>query len=496
MSLVSTTLALQPQAPDSVAPRPVPPAQPTTRRTRAAKSALVGADFLAVLVSMVLAFALKHLLPGRDPAGARSQHVLLGALSLPAWLLLFHHYRLYSARYVGSRMEEFRRVIHAVSMSVFAIAVGGFALKLYVARGWLVLTAVCAMALVFGERLLIRAVFNALRRRGRMLRPVVMVGGNVEGLALSNMLTNDPSLGYRVVGFVDDSAAFGRDRYAGRPLLGTGDDVLWAVQSTGASGVVIATTALPAERTNRLVRELTDAGVHVELSSSLCDIDAERLNLHPLGRFPMVYVEPVARRGWKPKAKRALDVFVSSLGLLFTLPFLVMIAIAIKLDSHGPVFFSQERVGRERAPLRVLKFRTMVRDAERQMADLRARNEAEGPLFKLREDPRVTRVGRLLRKFSLDELPQLWNVLRGEMSLVGPRPAIAEEMSGWTPELHKRLQVKPGLTGMWQVNGRSDCSYEEYVRLDLYYVDNWSLWTDLAIVGRTIPTVLLRRGAY
>jgi exopolysaccharide biosynthesis polyprenyl glycosylphosphotransferase len=195
-------------------------------------------------------------------------------------------------------------------------------------------------------------------------------------------------------------------------------------------------------------------------------------------------------------AKRAFDVLVAGGLLVVGSPLLLLTALAVKLDARGPVLFRQERVGKDGRLFRVLKFRTMVSDAEQRLIDLRSRNEADGPLFKLHDDPRVTRVGAWLRKLSIDEVPQLWNVVRGEMSLVGPRPALASEMTAWHPELHNRLRVKPGITGMWQVSGRSDSSFEEYSRLDLYYVDNWSLVNDLAIVAKTVPTVLLRRGAY
>ena len=173
-----------------------------------------------------------------------------------------------------------------------------------------------------------------------------------------------------------------------------------------------------------------------------------------------------------------------------------MAAIAVKLDSKGPVLFKQVRVGRDGQPFEIYKLRSMVTDAEARLAELQAQNEADGPLFKMRDDPRITRVGRILRKLSIDELPQLINVMRNDMSMVGPRPALPHEVDAWGPDLHGRLRVQPGITGMWQVSGRSDASFESYERLDLYYVDNWSLATDLAIVAKTIPTVLLRRGAF
>ncbi|HZQ28509.1 MAG TPA: sugar transferase, partial [Acidimicrobiales bacterium] len=264
----------------------------------------------------------------------------------------------------------------------------------------------------------------------------------------------------------------------------------------GAAGVLIATSDVDPATTNRLARRLVDAGIHVELSSSLMDIDAERLSVRPLGRFPVMYVEPVKRRGAPAVAKRAFDLAGATIGMLLTAPLWLVVAVAIKVDSRGPILFRQERVGRRGRRFSVYKFRTMVADAEELLIDLREANEADGPLFKVRHDPRVTTVGRFLRKLSLDELPQLLNVLRGQMSLVGPRPALPREVTQWGPELFDRLRVQPGITGMWQVKGRSDSSFAEYQRWDLYYVDNWSLWRDLSILVRTVPVVLSSEGAY
>jgi exopolysaccharide biosynthesis polyprenyl glycosylphosphotransferase len=262
------------------------------------------------------------------------------------------------------------------------------------------------------------------------------------------------------------------------------------------AGTVIVASSVDHVSTGELTRRLADRGLHVELSVPLAGIDVSRLRLRPLGDFPVLYVEPVSREGWRQHAKRAFDVVTASLALLAALPVLAIAAVAIKLDTPGPVLFRQKRVGRDGVTFEVLKLRTMVTDAERRLDEVRALNEATGPVFKIRRDPRITRVGRLLRKSSIDEIPQLWNVVRGEMSIVGPRPALPVETEAWGPELFERLRVRPGITGMWQVNGRSNASGGDYVRLDLYYVDNWSLLIDLEILLKTVPVVLTGRGAY
>jgi exopolysaccharide biosynthesis polyprenyl glycosylphosphotransferase len=459
---------------------------------RSLKGLLVVIDLLAVALALYVSYQLRRDQPtAPDLDGALRDHLVLGVIALPLWIGLFAKNRLYNARFVGRRVEELRRVGGSCFTAVVVMAAVGYAFQLDVSRGWLVLAGPITVAFVALERELARAAFRALRCRGRLMRSVVIVGHNDEALELSTMLVEDLALGYRVVGFVDDSGA-----EAGAELLGTIDQTLEVVRRTGADGVIVAASALSASITNRLVRDLLAAGIHVELSSTLRDVDADRLTVRPLGRFPVAYLEPRRTVGWRSVAKRTFDLVLAGVALVVVTPVWLAAAVAVKLDSTGPVIFRQERVGKDGELFPVWKFRTMVVDAEARLAELRDRNEADGPLFKLRDDPRVTRVGRVLRKTSLDELPQLVNVLRGEMSLVGPRPARPQELEAWDPRLLGRLRVRPGITGMWQVHGRSDSSFESYSRLDLYYVDNWSLLNDLAILAKTVPSVLFGRGAY
>jgi exopolysaccharide biosynthesis polyprenyl glycosylphosphotransferase len=268
------------------------------------------------------------------------------------------------------------------------------------------------------------------------------------------------------------------------------------IERLGVDSVLVASSAVDSASTTRVIRRLADANLNVELTSTLRDVAIRRLTVRPIGPFPVMYVEPRERGGWRARAKRTFDVALAGLVLLVVTPVMVAATIAIKIDSPGPVFFGQSRVGRHGRRFRVLKFRTMGIDAEDRLAELRTQNEADGPLFKMADDPRITRVGRFLRKTSIDELPQLWNVLRNEMSMVGPRPALPAEVEEWDHDLHERLRVKPGITGMWQVHGRSNADFGEYARLDLYYVHNWSLMVDLAILARTLPAVLRSSGAY
>ena len=399
--------------------------------------------------------------------------------------------RLYRSRFTAMRIDEFRRVAGVAWWLAVAALVAAWSVNNTIDRTWLISALAAVTAAVLLEREVARLLFAAARRKELLLKRVVILGTNDEARALERLIKADPTTGYRVMRTVEhDSPTSAEQR---RRVV---DGALEAVRAAGANTVLVASTAVDAESSNSLIRRLTDEGVHVELTSTLRDINFHRLTVRPIGRFPVMYIEPIERGGWRAAAKRTFDLALSVPALLILSPLMALVAVAIKLDSKGPVFFGQTRVGRDGEPFRVWKFRTMVDGAERLVSDLRALNDADGPLFKIQHDPRITRLGRLLRKTSMDELPQLWNVVCNQMSLVGPRPALPEEQEEWDPDLHERLLVQPGITGMWQVSGRSDSSFEEYARLDLYYVHNWSLGVDLAILARTLPTVLRSRGAY
>ncbi len=460
-----------------------------------AKSALMTADLIAVVATMALAYQLRGILfQAQEASQEQSRHIVVGALSLPIWMVMFVHYQLYRANRIASRREEFGRLVHAVGASVAAMGLVAFTAKLYVARGWLVFTFVVGVLVLVAEREVVRRLLSDLRRRGHLSRRILIAGANADGLTLARLFASDPALGYDVVGFVDDDPSTVND-IDGCPLLGPVARTCELAAAAGAGGVMVITTAVGTVSANRLARQLPEAGLRVEVVSALCDIAVGRLSLRSLGRFPVLHVEPVRMHGWRAGAKRAFDILVAGTGLVLATPVLAVSAVAIRLTSKGPVIFRQERIGRQGGTFEVLKLRSMVVDADERLAELLEHNDADGPLFKLRRDPRVTAVGRILRRLSLDELPQMWNVLRGEMAIVGPRPALPAETTGWSPELHERLRVRPGITGMWQVSGRSHTTFEEYARLDLYYVDNWSLLVDITIIARTIPAVF-RRGAY
>lgn len=444
------------------------------------KGLLVALDLMVVFLGWFVAGWFAP--PGPDA------NVSLG-LMLGAWWFFLAQGRLYSARFITRRSDEVRRVSQAAVLALASVAVMAFLFRLEIGRQWLTLSGGLGFIGVSVEREIIRQRYSRLRRTGAIRRKVLMVGRNEESDELTAMFKNEQSLGYEVVASIDP-LKFREDNQ-----LTT--EVLSRAREFDAASVMIATTSIDTSASNRLLRDLIESGLHVELSSTLNDIDPGRLTVRPLGRYPVVYVEPVRRNGWRVAAKRTFDLVLALVGIIALAPVGLLLAASVKFTSSGPVIFRQTRVGQNGNPFELLKFRTMVENAEEIQAELAPESlEENGPLFKMKDDPRITSVGRFLRKSSLDELPQLWNVVMGQMSLVGPRPALYEEMKGWDTDLYGRLRVRPGITGMWQVSGRSSASFEEYTRLDLYYVDNWSLVIDVIILVRTVPAVLKRDGAY
>jgi exopolysaccharide biosynthesis polyprenyl glycosylphosphotransferase len=475
---------------DDVAPARVDRVRPGTWRL-----GLAVLDIAVIIMAMFAAGWTRDVIQGAS-RWRRHQDLMAGLVSLPVWVPVLAHYGLYRANRVSARLDELGAIVHASATGILAMATMPLLVHIDPSRAWLAFSLALVAVGLIAERELVRRAFWNLHRRGHCLRSVVIVGTNSEAIDVAERFRVQRRIGYLVRGFIDDNLPPGTLVFGTATVLGGVGDLVDILRSHKASGVVIASTALEANVSSGLVRELIYCGMHVELTSALHDVASQRLLLRPVGDQPILSVEAAQSGGWRGIAKRTFDLTVSCAGLVLFAPVMVAIAVAIKLDSRGPAFFMQQRVGREGKPFRMVKFRTMAADAERRLEELRLDNEADGPLFKIKDDPRVTRVGRVLRSLSLDELPQLWNVIRGQMSLVGPRPALEIEMASWSRATQHRLRARPGLTGMWQVSGRSDCSFDDYIRLDLNYVDNWTLWTDVAILAKTLPVVLRRSGAY
>ncbi len=347
-----------------------------------------------------------------------------------------------------------------------------------------------------GERLAVRKSLHFLRRRGGDTTRTLVLGANHEGRTVANTLEREGWLGYQIVGFLDDDLPPGEKVEGGHDVLSSVADVKSVIARYDVNLVLIAATAFDTTRLNRLFWELQDCDVDLQITSGTVDLLASRMTVQSVAGVPLLYVRRTGISALQQTMKRTMDV-VGSLALVVVLsPLLAGIALWIRRDSNGPAIFKQMRAGRDGKPFVCWKFRTMVVDAEEQLAKLEHLSEGPGLLFKLKEDPRVTGAGKRLRRYSLDELAQLINVLRGEMSLVGPRPALPSEVEQYDDWVRNRLRVKPGMTGLWQVSGRAETSFADYIRYDLFYIQNWSLSLDLWILWRTLRAVFSAEGAH
>jgi exopolysaccharide biosynthesis polyprenyl glycosylphosphotransferase len=330
------------------------------------------------------------------------------------------------------------------------------------------------------------------RTAGDFRTPVVVAGSATEAATLVDFLELNPEAGFRATASVGGRPTRGHGTIDGVPWAGGLEHADEAVVRTGASGVLLAVNELSSDAASQLVATLSSAGVPVYVSSGLAGVSGSRLHTISVAREPFSLVSPPRRSTIQELVKRVLDVVLVSVLLVVTAPVMVVAAILIKAHDRGPVFFRQVRIGRGGEPFTVVKLRTMEVDAEARLAELRHRNERHGPLFKVSGDPRVTPIGGFLRSTAIDELPQLFNVLAGHMSIVGPRPALPAETAEFDDELQRRHLVRPGVTGLWQVDANHKASFEEYRRLDLFYVDNWSVAMDLAVIIDTVPVIVRR----
>lgn len=350
------------------------------------------------------------------------------------------------------------------------------------------------------SRLLLLGLRQLVWSRGMGLERVLVVGGHRLGHQVMNGIAAQPRMGYKLLGFVaDDDTPLQNEQANQRRSfqhLGHINDLERIILTRSVSQVILALPFWQQDRLPHLIETCRELGVQYSVAPDFYNVRFERANMMNAIGVPLIDLKDVSLSGWKLWLKRAFDIGLILLSSPVSVPLSLVLALLIRLDSKGPILFRQTRVGKNGKHFTCFKFRTMVPDAEARKAELLALNEADGPLFKIREDPRITRVGRFLRKSSLDELPQLLNVLRGEMSLVGPRPGLPDEVARYEPWQLRRLEVTPGLTGLWQVMGRSNMTFDEMVSLDIYYAKYWSVDVDMRILWMTIPAVMMSKGAY
>ena len=419
---------------------------------------------------------------------------IFAALPL-AWLSLLTVVGAYSLPQLQTGMDEYHRVNLASLTLAGVIGVGCYLLEVELSRTFFLITFVGGVPLLLAIRLIRRRLCNHLRTLGMLTVPVVVAGSAEHVDEVVRALHREKWLGYRVVGALTPDDI--RETPTGTPVLGSVADVAEIVADIDLEAVIFAEGSFAtSQEFKRLAWSLERHSTQTIVAPALSDVSAGRLALRPIAGLPLVFVDrphAVAASRW---GKRIFDVVGSATLLLLSAPVIGLAAVAIWWEDRGPVFFRQTRVGRWGEEFECFKMRSMVVDAEARKAELETHNEGAGVLFKMTHDPRITRVGRFIRRFSIDELPQFLNVLRGDMSLVGPRPALPNEVARYDSDTTRRLDVRPGLTGLWQVSGRSNLPWDETVRLDVYYVDNWSMMADIIIIARTARAVLGSQGAY
>lgn len=454
-------------------------------------------DWVVGLVAASAAFVLRFSSYGIQPFILN--YLVLTLLFPLGWIAVLSINRAYESRHLFVGTDEYARVVRSGIGLTAALAIFSFAFDLRLARGYVIIAVPLATAVDVGARYLYRQWLHRSWARGERLHRVILVGHGRAVADMTRRLRHESHHGLGIIG-----ACLPPGQAAGvaeglPPVYGSFEDVAAAVRHSGADTVVVLSCPeIDGAELRRLAWQLERDEIDLIVASTLVDVAGDRTTIRPVDGLPMLHVEHPRFKGSARLVKAAFDRVGAFVLLTLCAPLMAVLAVLVMFGpgGRGPAVFRQERVGKDGRPFILFKFRTMVVNAEAALTELRNLNDTDGELFKMRRDPRVTPVGRWLRRFSLDELPQLVNVLKGDMSLVGPRPPLAREVAGYPADMLRRLVVKPGLTGLWQVSGRSDLSWDESIRLDLTYVENWSLAMDLAILARTVSAVARSSGAY
>jgi exopolysaccharide biosynthesis polyprenyl glycosylphosphotransferase len=475
----------------------VAPRTPVSHWSRRYVATLVLEDALCASAAVALGWAVRFGFPREFTNTELAGYLGFSLVITFGWLLCLQVVGAYELRKVSTGAQECQRVLRAAIELAGASAIVAYLSHMAVARTFIAIVIPVGAILQVLARFAVRKGVYARRKRGEWTSAILAVGTSESVRNLVDATRRNPFVGLVVIGACVEDAETSTEIAPGVPVLGDVRRAAAIAEQIGADIVAVAGTGLGPRRIRELGWELEGTGRNMVMAPGLTEVAGPRVHVSPVEGLPLMWVDQPQFTGLARVAKRAMDVAGSGLLLLLGAPFLLLIWLLVRLTSAGPGIYRSTRMGVSGTLITVYKFRSMYAVAEHRRAEILEMNEVEGGvLFKMRDDPRVTPVGRLLRKFSLDELPQLFNVLQGSMSLVGPRPPLPDEVEHYQSHAHRRLLVKPGLTGLWQVSGRSDLSWDEAVRLDLYYVENWSLALDVAIIVRTVWAVLRARGAY
>ncbi len=454
---------------------------------------------LAVTVAHLARFGVAPEFMAGGGSGVNISYLAVSTGIWAAWLLALTVYRTRDPRIIGAGVDEYKRVISSTVIVMGLIAMFCLAFQVDISRLYFAVAFPIGLGALLLFRFLLRMWLADQRAKGRFLSKVIILGRPKDVRYVAAQIQRHKGTGYQVIGAALTTTGNNKVGNSGNPIpvVGDRDTVVGAVRRLRADAVIVAGPMKGGSSyIQKLGWQLEESATQLILTTGLTNVAGPRIHTRPVEGLPLMHVELPQYTGGKHVLKRGLDMLLSGAALLVLLPLFAVLAVLIRRDSPGPVIFRQERVGCGGETFEMLKFRSMVQTAEDDLAGLLDLNEGSGLLFKMQHDPRVTHVGRWMRKYSLDELPQLWNVFLGHMSLVGPRPPLPREVAQYDGAVHRRLYIKPGLTGMWQINGRSELDWKDGVRLDLYYVENWSLAGDLIILWRTARILLRPVGAY
>jgi exopolysaccharide biosynthesis polyprenyl glycosylphosphotransferase len=459
-------------------------------------------DVFLINIAFVLAYWVRYelqLFRAVDPAFDVPYRVYLPFVAIFTLLLIlvYRQQGIYRLRHQISWFDEFYAIVNGTATGIVIMIVFIFIYRpTFYSRVIFIYAGLLSVGILGLSRLLKVILWQRMRRRGFDTRQVLIVGAGEVARAVMRAMVANRDCGFNIIGFLDDHPAKGETDIGRFKALGSIDNLPNVLQEEKVDEVIMTLPWQYHRKIMSIMAQCERLNIRVRIVPDLFQITLNRMHIEEIAGVPMIGIKEVGISGLSQLIKRTIDVAFSALALFFGAPLMALIALMIKMDSPGPAIFSQERVGKMGRLFWVYKFRSMVEDAEKQQEALQALNEADGPLFKIREDPRTTRLGRQLRRFSLDELPQFYNVLRGEMSLIGPRPAIPAEVELYQEWQKRRLEVSPGMTGLWQVSGRSELTFDEMALLDIYYIENWSPALDVKILLQTIPRIIFGNGAY